>query len=237
MKKINIDRLALEQLYKKYKDYLVPILAIIICFFLLVSITIPQVGILSEKQQQYNLEKTKLQILTNNYNILAGLNDITLNSQFGLALNALPSTKSFTGILNSISLAANKSGVFLGDYEFQVGDLSKFPTGKNVPSLELTLFINGGASETTRFVNELYNSLPISEVTNIQVSNNRSSVIAIFYYKPFASTKDSYLPIAPLSKNYLEIINKISLWNNPQVLQNFPSSNSTQSASPSSAPF
>lgn len=235
--KISLNKLTLEQLYVKYKDYLIPILSIIICFFLLVFITIPQIGILSEKQQQYNLEKTKLQILTNNYNVLSGLNDITLNSQLALAVGVLPSGKNFSSVLNSINLAANKSGVFLGDYEFQVGDLSKIPLGKNVPALELTLSINGGVNETVKFVNELYNSLPIAEVTNITVSNNRSSIIAIFYYKPFADNKNNSSPVTALSKNYLDTINQVSSWNNPQVLEIISSLNASQSASPNSAPF
>lgn len=237
MKKISLDKLTLEQLYRRYKDYLIPILSIIICFFLLVFITIPQIGILSEKQQQYNLEKTKLKALTNNYNILLSLNDTTLDSQLALTVDALPSSKNFTSILNSINLAANKSGVFLGDYEFQVGDLSKPPLGKNIPALELTLFINGGANETVKFVNELYKSLPISEATDIGVNNNRSSVTTIFYYKPFTDTKDNFLPINSLSKNYLDIITEISTWNNPRVLEILPSINASQSASSSFSPF
>lgn len=236
-KKISLDRLTLEELYKKYKDYLIPVLSIIICFFLLVFITIPQIGILSEKQQQLTTEKTKLHILTNNYNVLAGLDDFTLDSQLALTVGALPSSKNFTSVLNSINLAANKSGVFLGDYEFQVGDLSKISPGKNIPTLELTLFINGGVNETVKFVNELYNSLPITEVTNIEVNNNRSSITAVFYYKPFADVKDNSLPINSLSKNYLDIISKMSVWNNPQVLNILPSINVSQSASPSAMPF
>lgn len=236
-KKISLDRSTLEQLYRKHKDYLIPIISIVICFFLLVLITIPQIGILSEKQQQYNSEKTKLQSLTNNYNILSNLNDATLDLQLALTVDALPSNKNFTGILNSINLAANKSGIFLGDYEFQVGDLSKVPLGKNVPVLELTLSINGGVSETVKFVNELYKSLPIAEVTSIGVNNNRSSITAIFYYKPFADTKDNFLPINSFSKNYLDIISEVSTWNNPRVLEILPPLNASQSASVNFSPF
>lgn len=237
MNKISINKQTLEELYRKYKDYLIPIVSIIVCFFLLVFITIPQIGILSEKQQQYNLEKTKLQILTNNYNILSVLDDKTLDSQLALVVGTLPSEKNFSSIINSVNIAANKSGIFLGDYEFKVGDLSKTPIGKKVPTLELMLSINGGAIETIRFVNELHNSLPIAESTNIQVNNNRSTITVVFYYKPFIEVKDNSLPITALSKNYLDIINQLSLWNNPQMLQILPTSNASQSASSSSGPF
>ncbi len=118
--KISLDRLTLERLYKKHKDYLIPIVTIIVCFILLLQVTIPQIGFLSAKQEEVSVEKAKLKILNNNLNILSNLNDSTLNSQFALATAALPVEKNFAGILNTINLAASKAGVFLGDFEFQV---------------------------------------------------------------------------------------------------------------------
>ena len=234
--KINLDKLILQQLYKKNKDYLIPIITIIVCFILLVQVTIPQIGLFSKKQAEISTERIKLETLNNNFSILSCLDDSTLNSQFDLAVLALPSEKKFESVLNAINLAASKTGVFLGDFEFQVGDLSKTGPGKIAPSLKLTLLINGGASETVSFVKELYKSLPLSEVSDIQVNNKNSTISISFYYKPFASVSDNTLLLSKISKPQLDLLNEISSWNNYQSLQLNATPTATKSATATS-PF
>lgn len=213
--KIGIDRIAIEQLYKKNKDYILPIFIIMICFFLLVEITIPQIGILSVRQQDVAAEKAKLEILNNNLNILSSLNDNILDFQLGMASSAFPPDKNFTGILDAVNIAANKAGIILGDYDFQVGDLSKVTQGRSFPSLDLSLSIVGGSAEAARFVSELYKSFPISEISDIEVSKNSSKVTVSFYYKPFVKVADNYLPIHALPKNYSDTLKDLTTWNNP----------------------
>lgn len=234
--KISLDKLTLQEFYNKNKDYLIPIVTIIVCFFLLVLVTIPQIGFLSGRQREISLEKIKLATLNNNLNILSNLDDSTLNSQFELAVSALPIEKDFESVLNAINLAASKTGIFLGDFEFQVGDLSKISPGKIAPSLQLTLLINGGVSGAVSFVNELYRSLPLSEVSNIQVSNKNSTVLINFYYKPFAGVSDNTLPLSKISKPQSDTLKEISSWNNSQPLQQIVPSVASKSATPSS-PF
>lgn len=235
--KISIDRLTLERLYKKHKDYLIPIVTIIVCFILLVQITIPQIGILSQRQEDVGAERKKLDNLTNNLNLLSGLNDYTLDSQLSLSVSALPPEKNFASVLNTISLAAGKAGVFLGDFEFQVGDLSKIPPGKKAPSLSLALFVNGGVGGTLRFINELDRSLPLAEVLNIEVNNTSSTVTVVFYYKPFVNITDSTLPLSPLSKTYTDTLKEISTWNNPGVIELPTSPVASESGLSPTSPF
>lgn len=218
--KIGIDRIAIEQLYKKNKDYIIPILIIIICFFLLVEITIPQIGILSVRQQEVAAEKAKLETLNSNLSVLSSQSDNILDFQLGLASAAFPPDKNFTGILDAVNVAANKAGIVLGDYDFQVGDLSKATQGRSVPSLDISLFVTGGSVETTRFISELYKSFPISEIADIEVNKNSSKVIVSFYYRPFVKVADNYLPIHPLPKNYLDTLKDLTTWNNPNGLGN-----------------
>lgn len=194
---------------------------IIVCFFLLVEITIPQLSNLSTQQQEVKVEKEKLTTLQNNLKLLSNLNESVLDSQLSLTSDALPSEKNFSGILNVISLSANKAGVFLGDFDFQVGDLSKNTIPPNgLPSLTLSLTTNGNTSATARFISELYKSLPISEVTTIEVSSNRARLNTLFYYKPFPQGGGSgNIPLYSLSKNDLDVIKEISSWNNTKILE------------------
>jgi hypothetical protein len=129
---------------------------------------------------------------------------------------ALPPNKDFSGVLDGISVAANKSGVFLGDYEFQVGNISTPSISiQSFPSLQITLKINGGVSGVTRFITELYKTVPLSEVSSVKVSNSDSEITALFYYKPFPPLGfNSSLPINTVSPQGLSVINTLSSWNN-----------------------
>lgn len=224
-----------EELYARNKNYIVPILIIVVCFFLLIQITIPQLTTLSQKQQEERNEKSKLNTLNKNSEILSKLNDATLDSYLQLMIDALPLEKNFAGIINSINLSANKAGIFLGDYEFVVGDLSKVSPGKNAPTLEVVLSVNGGVAPTAKFISELYKSLPVTEVTSVVVTGDRSTVTAMFYYKPFVGDTDTVNPLSDLNQSQLDLIRQMFTWNNSRIAEQVTFV-STQSAIPSS-PF
>ena len=215
--KISVNKMTMEQLYRKNKDYFVPIITIIVCFVLLIEVTIPQIGALSVREQEYSAEKAKLDTLNNNLAILEKLSDSALSYQLSIATNALPSDKNFAAILNGVNYAANKSGVFLGDYDFSVGANNRIAPGQLFPSLQFSLSINGGISPTAKYITELAKSLPLSEVSGVQVTRNSSKVDVSFYYLPFNQLRDNYQPIVSLSKNYIDILKNLGTWNNPNI--------------------
>lgn len=218
--------------YNKYKNYLVPILTLVICFFLLIGITIPQIGLLSQRQAELKAEEEKLNILNKNYSILSNLSSSSLDSRLKLSTDALPIDKNFAAIINSINLSAEKAGVFLGDYQFTVGDLSKSTPGKTASFLEVDLSINGGAISIGKFVGELYKSLPIAEVKNIVVNNNRGQLTVDFYYRNYAPIdSNSFSPLPELTKDRIDILKEIGNYNNPSILE-FPVINASSSSSP-----
>lgn len=234
MTKLNLETQTFQELYKRYKNYLIPILILIVSFILLIQITIPQISDLSQKQQEQAAERAKFDTLSKNYNILSSLADSSLNSNLQSATDALPSEKNFASIVNALSLAANKSGIFLGDYELAVGDLSKVPPGSNASKLELVLSVNGGAVPTANFINELYKSLPISEVTSIVVGGNHSTVSVGFYYKPFSNISDPSIPLTELSKEQIDLIRELRGFNDARNLEQIQISTSSAT---SSSPF
>lgn len=221
MDKFKVDRSTLIYLYRKHRDYIIPIVLVIVSFILFLKVTVPTLNNLSTREQEVKFEKEKLATLKNNLKILSELNELTLDSQLSLVSDALPTEKNFAGVLNAVSVSANKSGIFLGDYEFQVGDLSKTITPlKGLPFLQLSLVTTGDANATARFVKELYRSFPISEITNIEVNGSRATLSTTFYYRPISFGKaDEYNPLSNFSKTDLDIMNDLSTWNNPRILE------------------
>ena len=216
MKKINIDSTVFLFIYRKYKDYLLPAGVIAVCILLFLLVIIPQFQIYVDTQAQVKVESKKLLILKNNLNLLSSVNESQMDSQFQIASIALPPNKDFEGILNGISIAANKAGVFMGDYNFQVGDINKTALNiKSYPFLQLTLTVNGGIVGVTKFMKELYKTLPLSEVTDVTISSATSQVIVVFYYRPFPALGfNSSLPISLVSQEGVNTINDLSKWNN-----------------------
>lgn len=214
MNNFKLDRDTLIILYKKHKAYIIPIATIVICFILLLEVTIPLIRNLSQRQQEVKSETDKLNILQNNLNILNSMSPETLDKEVTLATGALPVDKNFSGILNAVTVAANKSGVFLGDYDFTVGDLSKTTTiGKNIPFLQLSLIVNGGVNGAIKFVDELYKTLPLSEVSNMQIGS--SSVISVsFYYKAYLGGMSVSSALPALSKEDTSNLSTITDWSN-----------------------
>lgn len=220
MNKFKIDKDTVLFLYKKHRDYIMPIAIIIVSLLLLVKVILPQIENLSVRQQEVKAEKDKLDVLRNNLTTLNGISNDALDKEVSLTTSALPIEKNFAGVLNAVTISANKAGVLLGDYEFQVGDLSKDTTiGKNLPSLQLSLSVNGGVSGAIKFIAELYKSLPLSEISNIEISNSSSVIVVVFYFKPFAAGASVSSSLPQISKNDSASLSQISTWNNGNSLE------------------
>ncbi|MCL5746841.1 MAG: hypothetical protein M1277_00985 [Patescibacteria group bacterium] len=234
-KKINIDSATLNYLYHKYKDFLLPIGIIIACLLLFVLVIIPQFQSMLDSQQQAKAEASKLEVLRNNLNLLTNLDQAQLDSQLQVASSALPPGKNFFGILTGISTAANNAGVTLGDYSFQVGNITNPASGgiASFPSLEVDLTVNGGTKGVTEFMAQLYKTVPLSEVTNIVLSNVSSQLTVLFYYRPFPPLgfNDS-APVQVVSPTGLSTLTNLSSWNN---LSNQPQAPSQPAPSSSSS--
>lgn len=221
MTKVGIDKSTFILLYNRNKDYIIPIVTIIVSFVLLIGITIPQLSNLSAQEQQVKYEKDKLTTLKDNLKVLSSFDESTLDSQLAMSSDALPSSKNFAGVLNSISDSSNKAGVFLGDYGFQVGDLANDTVpSKGYPNLQLSLSVTGSVLGTARFIDQLYKTSPVSEVTSIQIGSGRASLNTLFYYKPFAhNIVDQYAPVPSLTKADYDTLKEISSWDDPIILE------------------
>lgn len=221
----------LNILYRKYKNFLLPVFIIIGCLVTFFIIVTPQLRALLNTKDQEKLEQQKLQTLKNNYNLLFNMNESGLNSNFKVLTKALPSTKDFAGIVNSISYNSLISGVVVGDFQFSVGDVEKAPEGALFPNLQMKLNISGSPKAILLFISNLYKSVPLPEVTNIKQSGATATLSLQFYFKAFPQNSiNDDTAISQFSPKDLSLINTISSWDNTSL--NFGSSNPLPIISP-----
>lgn len=231
----NIDINTIKILYKKYKEHIIYVLVIFITILLFLFAVLPRIKDLGKLNNDRKIELNKVSILKNNLDLLSNLDDSKLDSQLLVVSSALPSEKDFEGVLNAVSLASGRSGVSIGDYEFQVGDLSQRLSVKatGFPFLTLVVNIKGTPSQIVKFVGSLFKSTPISEVTSILQNTNSATISIVFYYKTLPPVQlDDSRQITPLSQKGREIIDTLSAWGVGNLPQPEVPISSTSSTSP-----
>lgn len=212
--KINLNSATLRLLHVKYKEFIIPSITIIVSIILFFVIILPQINSFFGVKEKAKADLEKLNTVRSNLNLLSGINQASLDSYFKVVTTALPLHKEFEGVLNALSIASQKSGVSLGNFEFKVGDLSKVENAARFPDLKLNISVNGSLKGVANFIEELSRTLPLSEVTDISISNTLSNITISFYYKAMQSfVYNDTIPITPISKSGLLLINKLSGFN------------------------
>lgn len=229
------DQFDIRLLFLRYRAFLVPFSVIVVSIAVFFIVIVPQIQAWFSERQEADTLARKITILQKNTNLLATINDQTLSQDTLLTLTALPFDKDFTGILYAIQSASIRSGVGLGDFSFQVGELSSGSARlSKQPSLEIALSINGNAQGMQRFVEELANTLPISEVKAVTAGERSGSAIVTFYYRPLSDQKINFAsPLKELSAKNQELLVVLKEMEENVSRVDF----STSSSSPSASPF
>lgn len=235
--KINVDAETVKYLYKQYKDFILSFFVIFVSLILVLVSVIPQIKELGNIFGQRETELKKLEILKKNFELLSNLDTGVLDAQFETISSALPQNKDFEGIIYAVERAAQRAGVLLDDFEFQVGDLTNVTaTSEEFPNLSIKLNIQASnQQQVANFITELSKSVPLAEVLDVSVSDRSTKLSAVFYYKPFPKVElDSYIPLRKLSSEKKQLINELSLWKSHSAVNfQFPvSSRSGQIFSP-----
>ncbi len=198
-------------LFSQYKAYFVPILLLVGSFLIIIFAIVPQIQNYFSEKDEIAVLRRKISILKQNYETLSRVNDADQDVNLQLALSALPTNKDFIGVLNAVTLASSHANVTIGDYAFQVGDLSGKSDVKGGLPINLAINVNGGLSETKRFVDELLKTLPLSGVNNIQIQNTTTTVLIAFYYRPLPPQKFSVeTPLPILSPEKKSVLDKLA---------------------------
>lgn len=196
---VHIDINIIKIIYFRYKDYLLPCIFFIGSWAIFIFFVLPQIQNFLQVQQEVTASEQTLATLTQNYNTLVTLPTSDIQKYVAIANQAVPQVKDFAGILNAISTAAGVSGVTVNDYSFQVGDLTSgaLPAIGNNQTVQISLTIKGDVPATKQFVIALSRTLPLSEVTSINLTANSSTAIgANFFFSPLP--KISFIDTSPL---------------------------------------
>lgn len=213
----HIDINILRLLYSRYKDFIVPFLVIVVVIGLFLKVTGPAIQDLFKGYEEQKTAMLTLGNMRNKLNFLKGVDDSSIDSQFRIVTRTLPVDKDFTGVLNAISDASNKSGAVLGGFKFVVGSLSKVEDISEYPSLNLSITLSGNVKAVDNFIGILVKTLPLSEVTKISSQMTSSTIAIDFYYKVIKPSKyDDSLPLSIVSANGRSLIDELSTFDIPE---------------------
>jgi hypothetical protein len=235
-----VDKWSMIIAYNKYKGFLLPLAVVLVSIVVIFLILIPQMQQYFSSREMLGQETQKLEILKNNYNFLANVNEEVLDTNLKSLTKILPNEKDFFGIINSVSIVSSKAGISLSNFKFTLGNLSKI-SGQNdsiSPTIQMELTTQGDARLLNSFINELYKTAPLVEIYSIKHKNDKAVLLLQFFYKPFQPENISEeTPVVELSAKDQKLIKEISLWNN--IFENNESTLSTDinfTATPSSEP-
>ncbi len=243
-KKITLNQDFAKAWLRDYKDFALPALVILGCILVLIFIVIPQVNQFFVSKKQLDYETQKLSVLKNNYNFLLSLDENKANDDLKVLSKTLPAGKDFIGILSALSAVSSKTNVSIGNFSFSLGDLSKNSQATNLssPIISIDVGVNGDAQSIIKFINELNNTAPLSEVTVVKGTANANILTIIFHYKPFPPQNISdEKQVPPISSDDKAFINDLYSWNNisdDSSLFSLPDvSSSSSSAGTNPSPF
>jgi len=215
--KINLDIKSLKFILEKDKPYILPLVIIFTCIVLFFQFIIPQLKTLLTAREQEKQASLNSRTLKENLNILVNTDEDSLDSQLEVLNLALPSSKDFGGILNSIYLTSQRTGVALGAFSIRIGDLSEYQKDSELPKITLSIPINSGIAGVNGFVDAIEKTVPLSEVNLVKIGekDSISSVNLSFYYKPLGiSSNKDYVSVNPVSQKALLLIDKLKNFDN-----------------------
>jgi len=220
----------LRFLYFRYKDsnyysISVIVLIIVVCVILVFMVIIPQAENYFSIRREVVALRSKISVLNENINFMNNIDKSVLNSQLNVTTQALPAEKDFAGINNALTASAIRSGVTIDDFVFNIG---KESSAKSQSSVSLVIKVNGTIDRVKRFLKEISEKLPISEVSSIESSSNSTNVTLAFHYQSFPKIvfKEDE-PITPLTDPKKALIQQLSSWQTGSNLPGFVPSGSS----------
>lgn len=232
--KLTLDKEKILELYDYYRYALIPITVIVVCILITLFLLLPQLLSTFGNRARYDIEKSKLNVLNDNFTYISSLDQAGLDKNLDDTSLALPQQISFDAVISSIYYAAASSGVGVGDFQF---NLEQGTQPGTLSSLTVDLKVFAPADNVLTFVKELYKIYPLSSVHTITVDDKTKELSLVFYYKPFVSViSDNSVAIPKLTTADQATLQEISNWKQPESAL-APAAQATASASSSSSGF
>lgn len=228
----------LNNIYFEHREYLLPVFAIVVSFFLFFVFIVPQILSFPQRKSEIDVESTKLNKIKETEKILSSANKDLVDSQFKIVSKTLPPSKPFEEVLSNITTAATLSNSQIESYQFEEQQILQTESGK-FSSLNFQVIIIGGIEQAIGFVNQIYKTYPIAEVNKITSNSGASTISTLFYYKAFPSIgSEDRTQIRNVSAKEKAALNEISEWNDTSVGDVFEfQSDASPSGDTTSSPF
>lgn len=208
-----VDKELIINLYYENKELVLPAFSIVVSLFLFAIFIAPQVLSFPARRTEVVAETLKLNKIKDSEKILSTANVDLINSQVQIVANTFPDKKEFENVLNAISAAASLSNTQIDSYQFQ-GLEGVQTTPGSFPSLSFQVNILGDMDQAISFVDQIYKTFPISDVTSIANADNLSTISIHFFYSPFRATEISdRTQIKSMSANEKSTMDEITKWN------------------------
>lgn len=199
----------LIELYSANKQLVVSIIAIFISVILFVFIVLPQLVVFPSKKAEADQENIRLSRIQAAYDLLTSIDNEAVGSNLKIAQKTLPDKKDFESVLNAISVASGNSATQIIDYTFSSGGNAS----EKYPTLLFKIETFGGINEAVNFINELYKTYPLSDVTSLISSDNISKMDIVFYYRAFPPiTIDDRITVTEMNEAQNNALKIISGW-------------------------
>jgi len=217
--KVNLDLVSLKFIFDRYKSYIIPVVIILVSVILFYQFVIPEFSALREAQREAKELSQELEVMKSNLNVLSNIDEDVLDSQLEILTLALPLNKDAIRILNSIYATAQKAGVSLGAFSFAIGDISKSENTIDLPVIKLSVPIEADVVGVNSFIEIINRTVPLSEISSVQIGNKSSKIELSSYYKSLADS--SYNPkarINPVSQKELTLIDQLNGFEDASVV-------------------
>ncbi|HVT01048.1 MAG TPA: hypothetical protein VHE53_02320 [Patescibacteria group bacterium] len=207
--------------YIKYKHFILPTVFIMLSFFILFRVIMPQVTSIASANQDIETKNNDVQNLQTSLSALSNSDDSAINDDLDIVTKALPVSKNITQIFEALSSAAGGAGVDLKEYSLKVGGIygraeKVAQTGvRGVPTVDVDVKVSGASPrQIVDFTKQIQERLPLSEVKQINSTGNSATLEVSFFYKPLDLTLVSRQDNVPgVNQNDLTLINQLKDWN------------------------
>lgn len=211
-----------------------------VCVMLIFWVILPQLSSWFSIRDEIIATRSRIETLEKNITFVNSLDRAKLDSQLQTASTALPAEKDFNAMLDVIASAAVEANVAMNDFSFQVGNVSSSKGNttdaryRDLASIRITLVVVGTVDGVKRFVTSVENSVPVTEVINIDGSDKTVAVSIQFFQKSFPDIKiDDTKELTPLSQKKVALLEKLDSWKRAPVYQgNFSSPTGSESGIP-----
>ena len=239
MKLSELSKESLVSYYYENKDYLIPFVILLSSALLFLLFIVPQLLAFPSKKSERDVEITKLKKIEEARDILENANTLKLDRDVKIASQALPSDKNFELVLSAITVAANLSNTQVNKYLFVEDTIDSSASEPELPKMNFEISILGDVRQSVKYMDELYKTYPISDITEIDHKEGATKLKVSFYYNPLTEIKsEDGVLVRNFSQKENEALRQISGWNdvmNDSIFQ-FPDT-ATESAEGSTSPF